>query len=147
MKDAIIDASVILKWYLPDEVYATAALTLLERYVSGLITLEAPSLLEYEVINGLIMAWRRGRVKEEKLSLAIEGFFDLGISLQAITPIYPLVLRYCGRYGCSAYDAAYLALAAHKGRQLITADERLYRLTANDLQWVRWLGDQQLFRD
>jgi len=34
MKELVIDASVILKWYLPDEEFAQKALNILHSYVS-----------------------------------------------------------------------------------------------------------------
>jgi len=147
MRQAIVDASVILKWYLPDEEHSHVALKLLDSYVTDRLTILAPALLEYEVINGLLIARRRGRVEEEKLVLAIEGFFALGIPLKTIAPLYPQVLHYCKTYDCSAYDASYLALADHEEYVLVTADEKLYRATAKDLSWVKWLGDEQLFHD
>ena len=71
----------------------------------------SPSLLEYEVINGLLIAQRRGRMKEEKIITAIEGFFDLEIKLIDLSHFYSKVLNYCKVYNRSIYDASYLALA------------------------------------
>jgi predicted nucleic acid-binding protein len=77
----VVDASVVLKWYLPTEAYGEIALALLHRYIRDDVGLIGPSLLEYEVVNGLVIARRRGRIEEEKVLAAIEGFFDLGIPL------------------------------------------------------------------
>jgi hypothetical protein len=55
---------VVLKWYLDDEEYGQKALSLLAKYVSEELDIIAPSLLEYEVINGLLIAQKRGRIKE-----------------------------------------------------------------------------------
>ena len=49
MKELVIDASVILKWYLPDEEFASKALNILHRHVSGEIALCAPTILPYEI--------------------------------------------------------------------------------------------------
>ena len=49
MKELVIDASVILKWYLPDEEFAPKALNILHRHVSGEIALCAPTILPYEI--------------------------------------------------------------------------------------------------
>ncbi|RLB06547.1 MAG: hypothetical protein DRG50_05375 [Deltaproteobacteria bacterium] len=141
MKQVVIDASVVLRWYLSDEEYGPYALKLLDRYVTGELTLLAPSLLEYEVANGLIIAWRRGRIEEGRLLLAMEGFFDLGIKLKGISHLYPKLLYYCKVYNCSAYDASYLALAEQEEISLITADKKVFSATAEDLPWVKWLGD------
>ncbi len=141
MRSAVIDASVVLKWYLADEEYGTKAIGLLEKYISNELNILAPSLLEYELINGLIIAQKRGRTKEEKLHTAIDGFVNLEIKLVNLSQLYPRVLYYCRVYNCSAYDASYLSLAADESISMITGDEGLYNVVKRDLKWVKWLGD------
>ena len=141
MKRVVLDASVILKWYLSDEEYGQKALNLLHRYITKELDILSPSLLEYEVVNGLTIAQKRGRIKEEKILTAIEGFFDLEINLRDLSYFYPKVLNYCKVYNQSIYDASYLALAEVEGISLITADEGLYRPVKSDLKWVKWIGE------
>ncbi len=141
MKKVVLDASVILKWYLLDEEHGERALSLLRQYVSGELDILAPTLLEYEVINGLILAQRRGRIKQERLLMAIEGFIDLQITLKRLSSFYSSAIRYCRVYHRSAYDASYLALADEEGLSMITADEALYNAVKKDLKWIKWLGD------
>ena len=81
MKKVVVDASVVLKWFLYDEVYGDKALGLLTRFVDGDLQIVAPSLLSYEVINGLMNARRRGRISEDKIQTALSGFVSLDISL------------------------------------------------------------------
>jgi predicted nucleic acid-binding protein len=137
----VIDASVVLKWFLTDEEYGQKAMSLLGQYISNELDILVPSLLEYEVVNGLIIAQRKGRLKEEKILTAIEGFLNLEIKLMNLSHIYSNVLHYCRIYNRSAYDASYLALAEEAGVDLITADEGLYNVVKKDLKWVKWLGD------
>jgi len=141
MKSAVLDASVILKWYLFDETYGQKALDLLQKFVTKELNVLSPSLLEYEVINGLIIAQKRGRMKEEKLLTAIEGFFDLQIDLKDLSHFYQKSLHYCKVYNQSLYDASYLALAETEEIPLITADESLFNAVKKDLKWVKWIGD------
>jgi predicted nucleic acid-binding protein len=141
MKSAVLDASVILKWYLLDEMYGQKALDLLHRFITKELTILSPSLLEYEVINGLIIAQKRGRIKEEKILMAIEGFFDLQIDLRDLSHFYQRSLKYCRVYNRSLYDASYLAMAETEGIPLITADEVLYNAVKKDLKWVKWIGE------
>ncbi len=56
MKRAVVDASVILKWYLLDEAHGTQALALLQQCTAGELEILAPSLLTYELMNGLMIA-------------------------------------------------------------------------------------------
>jgi len=141
LKQVVLDASVILKWYLADELYGQKALSLLDSYMAKELDILSPSLLEYEVVNGLIIAQKRGRIKEEKILTAIEGFVDLGIKLKNLSHFYPGLLRYCNVYNRSVYDASYLALAEAEGISMITADEGFYNAIKKDLKWVKWLGD------
>jgi len=140
LKRMVIDASVVLKWYLVDEELGVKAISLLGEYISNELNIFAPSLLEYEVMNGLMIAQKRGRIKEEKILSAIEGFDNLGIHLKSISHLYPRVIHFCKTYNRSVYDAAYMALALDEGISLITADEGLFNAIKKDLKWVKWLG-------
>lgn len=141
MKQAVIDASVVLKWYLADEQHGEKALGLLNKYISNELHILAPSLLEYEVINALVIARKRGRIEEETLLSAIDGFLGLGIELKNLSMFSTRVLHFCKVYNRSAYDASYLALAEEDGIPLITSDRVMYNAVQTDLQWVKYLGD------
>jgi len=143
LRRAVLDASVVLKWYLVDEEYGQKALDLLSRYVSNELEILAPSLLEYEVVNGLFIAQKRGRIKDEKILKAIEGFIDLKINFKSLSHFYPKIMHYCKVYHCSVYDASYLALADVEGVMMITSDSRLYNAVRKNLKWVKWLGEIQ----
>lgn len=141
MSQVVLDASVVLKWFLVDEENGHKALDLLFRFVSNEIDILAPSLLEYEVVNGLLIARKRGRIEDEKLLAAIEGFIDLGIQLRDLSHFYSKMSNYCKVYRCSAYDASYLALAEVENILMITSDRDMYNAVKKDLKWVKWLGD------
>jgi len=141
LERAVLDASVVLKWYLSDEQDGEKALSLLGEYVSGKLNILAPSLLEYEVVNGLIIAKRRGRIEEEKLLTAIYGFLNLEIVLKNFSMFSDKTLHYCKVYNRSIYDASYLALAREEGVPLITSDSGIYNAVRKDIEWVKWLGD------
>ena len=140
MKRIVIDASVVLKWYLVDEEYSEKALGLLDQYVSDELDILAPSLLEYEVINGLIIAKKRGRIQEDKILLAADGFISLELGLKDLSLYYPKVIHYSKACNRSSYDASYLALADEEKIPFITADKGLFNAVKKDLKWVNWLG-------
>ena len=144
MKRIVSDASVVLKWYLEDEEYGQKALSILDKYISNELDILAPSLLEYEVINGLIIAKKRGRIQEKKLLLGIDGFASLELKLINLSLYYPKVIHYCKVYDLSAYDASYLALADEENISFVTADKGILKVIKNELKWVEWLGDFNL---
>ena len=140
MKRVVLDASVILKWYLLDEAHGTQALALLQQCAAGKLEILAPSLLTYELMNGLVIAGRRARLDQSTISLSFSGFMNLGIRFYDISFFADKVLQYCRFYGRSVYDSSYMALAEQEGVDLITADERLFNSVQKDLPWVRWIG-------
>ncbi|MGD2245657.1 MAG: type II toxin-antitoxin system VapC family toxin [Candidatus Aminicenantes bacterium] len=141
MRRIVIDASVALQWYIVDEEHSQKALSLLDKYVSNELDILAPSLLEYEVINGLVIAKKRGRIQENKILIAVDGFISLELKLKNLSLYYPKVIHYCKASNRSAYDASYLALADKENIPLITADKGLFNAVKKDLKWVIWLGD------
>ena len=141
MKDLVIDASVVLKWYLTDEEWGQEAISILERYVAGELTLFAPPILLYEVSSALIVAERRGRIAQETTQNALQGFFDLGITFCDPFVDVSNVLFFSRSFHRSVYDASYLAVAAGQGIEFLTGDKRLYHAVKDDLKWVKWIGE------
>jgi predicted nucleic acid-binding protein len=134
----IVDASVILSAFFPDEDQAQAQ-ALIREHVMGRVELAAPTLILYEVTNAVVQARRRERISDEQAGNVLISFEGLGIALRPVTwqQILPLALRFYR----SAYDAAYLALAEMTERPLITGDRRLYNAVHEHLDWVQWVGD------
>lgn len=141
MKRAVLDASVILKWYLLDEEHGAQALTLLQQRTAGELEILAPSLLTYELMNGLVIAGRRARLDQGAISRSFRGFMMLGVQFYDLSLLADKVLQYALLYGRSVYDSSYLALADQEGIDLITADERLFNRVQKDLPWVRWIAN------
>jgi predicted nucleic acid-binding protein len=61
----IVDASVLLSAFFPDEAQ-TQAQTLLREHVADRIHLNAPTLLSYELSNALWQAERRARISRSQ---------------------------------------------------------------------------------
>jgi len=60
----VVDASVALKWQFEDEEATDSATQLLKDYVEGNQELVSPTLFAYEVLSGIQVAIRRGRISE-----------------------------------------------------------------------------------
>jgi predicted nucleic acid-binding protein len=136
----IIDASVVLRAFFPDEEQAQAQ-ALIRDHVSGRVRLAAPTLIMYEVTNAVVQAIRRGRLSDEDGEAILVAFEGLGIETEPVA--WRQILPLAHRFDRSAYDAAYLALAEARDEPLITGDLRLYNAVRDQLDWVRWIaGDQ-----
>ena len=134
----IVDASVLLGAFFPDEAQAQAQL-LLRQHASGQVRLKAPSILLYEVSNAVWQAERRGRIPGAQAAEILQTAAALNIDLLPLE--WGEMLPLARRFGRRAYDAAYLTLAERSGEQLITGDERLYNAVHPGLDWVVWIGN------
>jgi len=118
----VVDASVALAWALPDEssAYADAVLAVVER--DGL---RVPELWAREVANGLAVAYLRKRITsaDERAFLAALSHLSIDVeeSASALTVVRDGTAA-AMRYGLTAYDAAYLDLAAREKLTLATLD-------------------------
>jgi predicted nucleic acid-binding protein len=144
VKNVVIDASVVLKWYLADEGQGEQALVLLDGYLSQKIGLLAPHLLLYEVLNGLLLTGRKGRLAQDQVDPAFKGFLALGIVFKDPAPYYARMIQFGLENSITAYDASYLALAEGEKVPLITADEKLIKLVDKDTVRISSLADFRL---
>lgn len=127
MNEAVLDASVVLKWFHSDgEEHLEAARELRERFEAGELRVLAPPLLWLEILNVAARRWRWTAAKMEQLAAALPG---LGFEL--VEPELVGVARWASQ-GLTAYDAAYVAVAEQAGTLLVTDDAEVVR-TAPDL--------------
>lgn len=135
----VIDASVVLKGFFPDEEGHAEAQALMRVYAQEEIEFLAPTLLPYEVTNAILQAVRRERIDLKKGQEILNTFDSLGISTAAVS--WQRTLELARTYERSAYDGAYLALAEEMGSHLVTGDRRLYNALKDHLPWVLWIED------
>jgi predicted nucleic acid-binding protein len=120
----VVDASVALAWCFADESSESAdrALDRLEQDEAL-----APAIWPLEVANGLRTAERRGRLDLADLAYVRELLLSLPVEIEGVALGTALgeVTDLARQLDLTAYDAAYLALAARHGVALATVDERL----------------------
>lgn len=140
----VIDASVILAWYLPADPYKAAALGLLEQAAAGRAVLCIPTLARFEVLNVLALSVRgttpRQRLTRGEADEILTAFLGVPLEEHAITGLEQRVLEMAAAYQRSAYDAAYLALAEGLDAEVATGDARLYRAVRRRYPRIRLLG-------
>jgi predicted nucleic acid-binding protein len=122
----VVDASVALAWCFADEASELAD-RVLEQLEHGEAL--APSIWPLEVANGLRTAERRGRLDLADLSYVRELLVSLPVQVEVVSLDAALgeVTEIGRQLDLTAYDAAYLALAARRGLSLATVDDRLRR--------------------
>ena len=139
MDRLVIDASVVIASLLPDELYRTASLRILKGFLSGNLELFAVPLLRFEITNALWKAISRGRAKLNDAQAALREFEAFNLPEREVAT--QEILRIAHTYNLSAYDAAYLTLAASEQIPLITADNRLYNAVKDRSCLVLWVED------
>ena len=120
----VLDSSVALAWVLPDEVEPLAD-SLFQRLREDHAIV--PSILSLEVVDVLLVAQRRSRLKEALLTEVIAALRALPVEAEALAQDrdFGLVLKCAQRFALTSYDAAYLELAIRRGIPLATLDPRL----------------------
>jgi len=123
LKEAILDASVVLRWFETTHEPATmAAYALRQSFESGALTVVAPSLLFLEVVDVAGRSW----------SWQQSALLELASTLQALRfevrdPELRDIARWTAR-GLTAYDASYVALAESEALTLITDDRAILKI-------------------
>lgn len=116
----VIDASVAVKWLLP-EPNSDKALEILKSSPP----LHVPDLLFSEVGNILWKCVRRRDISTENAQELMQWLLQLPLQVHASASLLPVALEIACRYDRSVYDSLYLALAVREACAVVTADERL----------------------
>jgi predicted nucleic acid-binding protein len=127
----VLDASVLLKWFL-DEPGSAAASDLKARYLAGDVAIAIPDLALYEIPN--VLRFKRS-IPQTELNAVMQAFWQLGLEIVAPTePLLEDAVRLSYMTGLSLYDCAYLALARQLEARVLTADMRLHRAASGLVQ-------------
>lgn len=139
MTIAIVDASVGVKWFIP-EVHSTEARQWRSR-PDALHTLAF--FFDLEIGNVLWKKIQRMEITRAEANLILGQLASLPLTRHAEVPLLTLAFDLADRTQRTVYDCLYLALATQLGGQMVTADQRLYNSLAGT-PWashVRWVAD------
>ncbi|MBV9071391.1 MAG: type II toxin-antitoxin system VapC family toxin [Acidobacteria bacterium] len=134
----VVDASVIIKWYVPEANYEAA-----RAMRTAETALAAPDLLFAETANILWKLVRRAEMTDSRAIEIIEEVASAPFITISNQSLAKDALDVANATGLSAYDASYVALAIRLDKILITADEKLVRKLAGtrNANHVRLLAD------
>ncbi len=123
----VLDASVILKWFLDNEEGNDAAALVKEDHVGGSDTIAVPDLLYYEVANVLSS---KTRLSAEAVEEAFSLLWDFQLErFDFALEHFLAALALVRKYKITVYDAAYIELARRLQCRFLTADKKLYEKT------------------
>ena len=117
----VVDASVAVKWLLP-EVHSGAARSLLRAEA----VLLAPDLIRAEVGNVLWKRWRRSELVAAEVDAALADFRRFPLEVHSAELLLESAWVSARETGLTVYDSLYVALAVAEQAPLVTADRRLF---------------------
>ena len=120
MSEIVVDTSVIIKWYVPEQHHEQAC-ALRDAYLDGKFDLVAPALMPFEAINALKYS---GHYEGERLEEASKSLPEYGIDLIPFNKTGPIA-EIANNLDVTIYDAAYIALAQKLDTKAYTADGNL----------------------
>ncbi|PSQ21145.1 hypothetical protein BRD04_07095 [Halobacteriales archaeon QS_9_67_17] len=127
MSDLVVDTSVVVKWYIPEQHHEQAR-ALRDAYLDGTFDLVAPALMPFEAVNALKYS---GHYDGDRLEDASKSLSEYGIELVPFGETGP-VAEIASELDITVYDAAYVALARDRDTKVYTADGRLLGDLAGD---------------
>lgn len=124
MARIVVDASVVVKWFLA-EADSDAARLLRDDYASDEVDLDAPAVLPFEVLNAVRFG---AGLRAGELSRVVDMLGRFGIPLHHLEgPFAEVVADLTDTSRLTVYDASYLGLARFLGVPVYTADEAMVR--------------------
>lgn len=120
MKTLVVDASVALKWLIPEAGSVQARDLLSDSY-----RLIAPDLLWIEVAAVTWKAVRRGDLTPSEAEQMAHDFAAYPVEIVESLPLLPETVRFAVETDRTVYDSLYICLAVREQVQAVTADQRL----------------------
>jgi len=117
----VVDASVAVKWFLP-EIHSEHALRLLRKR----IVLQAPELILAEFGNILWKKCRAGDLDGTTAGEILDNFSRSPLVVQPHRAFMKVAWEIALKRGQTFYDSMYLALAMAEKARMVTADRKFY---------------------
>ena len=122
----VVDASLVIKWFVP-EVDSDAA----RRWLDASHDYVAPDLLFPETGNAVWKKVRRGELSPDDAQQLVTDLSVIAVEAVSMRGLLPDAHALALRTGITVYDATYLALAVRLETQLVTGDDRFARRLAD----------------
>ena len=131
MIEIVIDANVVVKWFI-EENESDKAKFLRDKFIDGQIELFIPSLLYFEVMNALKYS---KLFDPSELNDAGESLENYGFKVITIkNEIHECMIKIAVDHDMSIYDASYLGISIALGKTFCTADEKIIKKLPSKLK-------------
>lgn len=131
MQKIVIDANIITKWFIAEE-YSDMALTIRDQFVEGKLSLIAPDLLGYEVLNALKYSklFPIADLKDAAAALDNYGIIFIPFKGEFAQKAVEIAIK----YDITIYDAAYIGLSLFLNIHVYSADKKLISKLKKDIK-------------
>lgn len=127
MKRVVVDANVIVKWFIPED-FSDEAKLLRNDHLMGYVEATSPTYALLEIYNALRKYLIRGFINEEELRKIIDLLHKSEIKFVEIDrEILDKAINYSIENHVTVYDAYYITLAHKLNTTVYTADEKLLK--------------------
>ena len=139
MKKFVVDASVAVKWFVP-EIQSAAA----ERLLDPEIVLSAPDLILSELGNTLWKKVRRREITSHEAEEIVTAFDSVPVEIYPSRALLQAAFQLAVALDRSVYDSIYVALAVAQECALVTADRKLHSVLATSVfaKHIQWIEDE-----
>jgi predicted nucleic acid-binding protein len=124
-KTFVLDCSMSIAWCFEDEQtdYTKSVLKTFENNTRAIV----PLLWKLEVVNVLMVSYKRKRLSEEGQLICLKYFDELRIDPIYLDDDQRNLLSLCKKYNLTSYDASYLDLAIKFNAPIATLDSALQK--------------------
>jgi predicted nucleic acid-binding protein len=142
MSTLVIDASVAIKWFLPEPHSINAV-----RLITAGHELLAPDLIFPECGNVLWKKWLRSELEPEVIPAILGDLGRMNLHIVSTTTLVDEAARIAVTCRRSFYDSVYLAVAVKHNGRMVTGDEKLCNALIQTplADSVISIGDPELF--
>ena len=139
MRRFVVDASVAVKWFVP-EIHSAPAARLLDPDV----VLLAPDLITAEFGNTVWKKVRRAEITRDEAGEIVRAFGELPLDIHRSAVLLPAAFQLAVEFDRSIYDSLYLSLAVAQKCILVTADAKFHSVVSATpvAAHIRWIDDQ-----
>jgi len=139
MKRFVVDASVAMKWFIP-EIHSPAATRLLDQQ----LYLCAPDLLVSELGNTLWKKVRRKELSVDEATHIVAAIEKMPLETFPSLPLLHGAFEIAVALNRTVYDSFYLALAVARNCPVVTADSKFHSAASSSplAAHVAWVEDE-----